>query len=41
MANSYTQLHIQFVFAVKYREAFIHANWKERLQIHNGHFSGK
>lgn len=31
MANSYTQLHIQFVFAVKYREAFIHANWKGRL----------
>ena len=31
MANTYTQLHIQFVFAVKYRAALIHADWKERL----------
>lgn len=31
MANTYTQLHIQFVFATKYREAFIGTEWKERL----------
>lgn len=31
MANSYTQIHIQFVFAVKYRAALIDGDWKERL----------
>ncbi|MFC0776052.1 IS200/IS605 family transposase [Terrimonas alba] len=31
MANTYTQLHIQFVFAVQYRAALIDALWKERL----------
>jgi putative transposase len=31
MANTYTQIHIQFVFAVKYRQALIHPEWKERL----------
>lgn len=31
MANSYTQIHIQFVFAVKYRNALIGSKWKERL----------
>lgn len=31
MANSYTQLHIQFVFAVKYRGALIDSAWKVRL----------
>ena len=31
MANSYTQVHIQFVFAVKYRAALISNDWKERL----------
>ena len=31
MANSYTQLHIQFIFAVKYRRPLIHNKWKERL----------
>jgi putative transposase len=31
MANSYTQIHIQFVFAVKYRQALIQTAWKERL----------
>jgi putative transposase len=31
MANSYTQIHIQFVFAVKYRAALIGNEWKERL----------
>ncbi len=31
MANTYTQLHIQFVFAVKYRAALIHKEWKEEL----------
>lgn len=31
MANTYTQLHIQLVFAVKYRAALIQKDWKERL----------
>jgi putative transposase len=31
MANTYTQIHIQFVFAVKYREALIQKEWKEEL----------
>ena len=31
MANSYTQIHIQFVFAVRYRAALIGNEWKERL----------
>ncbi len=29
--NTYTQIHIHFVFAVKYREALISHTWKERL----------
>jgi putative transposase len=31
MADSYTQIHIQFVFAVKYRGALISVDWKDRL----------
>ncbi len=31
MANTYTQLHIHFVFAVKYRAALIHEQSEERL----------
>lgn len=31
MPNTYTQIHIQFVFAVKYRTALIDSSWKERL----------
>ena len=31
MANTYTQIHIQSVFAVKYRAGLIHGDWKERL----------
>jgi REP element-mobilizing transposase RayT len=31
MANTYTQLHVQLVFAVKYRAALIHREWKEEL----------
>ncbi|PJJ80438.1 IS200/IS605 family transposase [Mucilaginibacter auburnensis] len=31
MANSYTQIHIQFVFAVKYRTALIEDSWREQL----------
>ncbi|MDE1193493.1 MAG: IS200/IS605 family transposase [Arachidicoccus sp.] len=31
MSNSYSQIHIQFVFAVKYRTALISNEWKERL----------
>lgn len=31
MANTYTQIHLQCVFAVKYRNALIDTKWKERL----------
>ncbi|MEO7922226.1 MAG: IS200/IS605 family transposase [Chitinophagaceae bacterium] len=31
MANTYTQLHIQLVFAVKYRAALIQKSWKGEL----------
>ena len=31
MANTYTQIHIQFVFAVRFREAVIHSSWKDEL----------
>ncbi len=31
MSNTYTQLHIHCVFAVKYRAALIHPFWEERL----------
>ena len=31
MPNTYTQLHIQFVFAVKYRDVVIQASWKDEL----------
>ena len=46
MSNTYTQIHIQCVFAVKYREAVINRSWKERLHKYimaivnnNGHKS--
>lgn len=31
MANTYTQIHIQTVFAVKYRQGLIHKEWKNEL----------
>jgi putative transposase len=31
MANTYTQIHIHAVFAVKYRMALINPEWKEQL----------
>ncbi len=31
MANTYTQIHLQIVFAVKYRQALIQPEWKIRL----------
>jgi len=31
MPNTYTKLHIQFVFAVKYRTALINKEWKDDL----------
>ena len=31
MPNTYTQLHVQVVFAVKYRQALIQASWKDEL----------
>lgn len=33
MPNSYTQIHIQFVFAVKYRAALIADEWKDELMM--------
>jgi len=32
MANTYTQIHIQCIFAVEFRQSVIRAEWKERLQ---------
>lgn len=34
MADSYTQLTIQLVFVVKYREAKIHPAWEEQLYLY-------
>jgi len=31
MANTYTQLYIQFVFAVQNRNSLIHSSWKDEL----------
>ena len=31
MANTYTQIYIHVVFAVKNRDAFVSPSWKERL----------
>jgi putative transposase len=31
MANTYTQLHIHLVFAVKFRQALLQPSWKEEL----------
>ena len=31
MANTYTQIHIHVVFAVKYRNGLIHNDWKDEL----------
>ena len=31
MANTYTQIHLQIVFTVKYRLAMIHPEWRTRL----------
>lgn len=31
MANTYSQLHVQLVFAVKYRAALIQKSWQPRL----------
>lgn len=32
MANTYTQIHIQFVFAVKGRENLVKEHFRDRLQ---------
>ena len=34
MANTYTQLYIHCVFAVKYRTAMLHSTWDERLRLY-------
>ena len=31
MANTYTQIHLQLVFAVQYRVSLIHETWKDEL----------
>lgn len=31
MGNTYTQIHLQLIFAVKYRAAMIHNDWKDEL----------
>jgi putative transposase len=31
MANTYSQIYIQFVFSVKYRNAVVHSDWKTEL----------
>jgi REP element-mobilizing transposase RayT len=31
MANTYSQIYMQFVFAVKHRESVIHKSWKDEL----------
>ena len=31
MANTYTQIHLQLVFAVKYRLSLIQPSWKDEL----------
>ena len=31
MPNTYTQIHVQFIFAVKYRRALIDTLWKDEL----------
>lgn len=36
MANTYTQIYIQFVFAVKYREGIIHDSFKEEVYQYIG-----
>jgi putative transposase len=34
MPNTYTQLYIHLVFAVKFRKAMIHTAWEERLHLY-------
>jgi REP element-mobilizing transposase RayT len=31
MANTFTQIHLQLVFAVQYRASIIHQSWKDEL----------
>jgi putative transposase len=31
MANTYTQIHVQFIFAIKYRCGIIQKSWKDEL----------
>ena len=31
MVNTYTQIHLHIVFAVKYRQGLIHDSWKDEL----------
>lgn len=31
MANTYSQIHLQFVFAVQFRYSLIHNSWKDEL----------
>ncbi len=31
MANTYSQIHLHIIFAVKYRQSIIHNSWKDEL----------
>jgi hypothetical protein len=31
MSNTYTQIHLQLIFGVKYQEALIDTNWETEL----------
>ncbi len=41
MANTYTQIHIQVVVAVKFRAAVINPQWKERLHRYYNRYCTK
>src|SRR5215203_1481249 len=34
MANTYTQLYVHFVFAVKYRAAMLNPEWDQRVRLY-------
>ncbi len=34
MANTYSQIHLQFIFAVKHRDSLIRSQWKAELFLY-------
>ena len=34
MANTYSQIHLQFIFAVKHRDSLIRSQWKAELHLY-------